>query len=42
MAKGVPIDPQLKAEIIKKIRDEGLKVSEASSLYNISAKSIYV
>ena len=42
MAKGIPIDPQLKAEIVKKIRDEGLKVSEASSLYSISAKSIYV
>ena len=41
MAKGIPVDPQLKAEIVKKIRDEGMKVSEASTLYDVSAKSIY-
>ena len=41
MAKGIPVDPQLKAEIVKKIRDEGVKVSEASIQYGVSAKSIY-
>ena len=41
MAKGIPVDPQLKAEIVKQIRDEGVKVSEASILYGVSAKSIY-
>lgn len=41
MAKGIPVDPQIKAEIVKKIRDEGMKVSEASTLYDVSAKSIY-
>ena len=41
MAKGIPVDPQMKAEIVKKIRDEGMKVSEASTLYDVSAKSIY-
>lgn len=41
MAKGIPVDPQLKAEIVKKIRDEGVKVSEASTLCDVSAKSIY-
>jgi transposase-like protein len=41
MAKGIPVDPQLKTEIVKKIRDDGVKVSEASTLYGVSAKSIY-
>jgi transposase-like protein len=41
MAKGVPVDPQLKAEIIMKIRDDGMKVSDVSTMYGISAKSIY-
>ncbi len=41
MTKGIPVDPQLKSEIVKKVRDEGMKVSEASALYGVSAKSIY-
>jgi transposase-like protein len=41
MAKGIPYDPKLKAEIVSKIRDEGLSVSEASAQYKVSAKSIY-
>lgn len=41
MTKGIPVDPQLKAEIVKKIRDEGARVSDASSVYGVSAKSIY-
>lgn len=41
MTKGIPVDPQLKAEIVKKIRDEGMRVSDASAVYGVSAKSIY-
>jgi transposase-like protein len=41
MPKGKPIDQSLKAEIVGKIRDEGLSVSAASAQYNISSKSIY-
>ena len=41
MAKGKPTDPNLRAEIVRKIRDEGMSVSVASSTYDISAKSIY-
>lgn len=41
MPKGKPIDPQLRAEIVSKIRNEGMSVSEAGASYNISSKSIY-
>ncbi len=41
MAKGVPYDPKVKSEIVGKIRDHGLSVSEASAQYGVSAKSIY-
>lgn len=41
MAKGIPVDPSRKAEIVAKIRDEGMRVSEASTLYQVSSKSIY-
>lgn len=41
MPKGKPIDPQLKAEIVAKIRNEGMSVSEASAVYGVNAKSIY-
>lgn len=41
MAKGKPFDAQTKAEIISKIRDEGLRVSDASLHYDVSSKSIY-
>ena len=41
MAKGKPTDPKLRAEIVSKIRDEGLGVSAASAQYSVSAKSIY-
>lgn len=41
MAKGIPVDPQLKAEIVKKIRDEGVTVSAASAHYGVNSKSIY-
>lgn len=41
MAKGIPYDPKFKAEIIGKIRDQGMSVSEASTSYQVSSKSIY-
>jgi transposase-like protein len=41
MSRGKPIDPQLKTEIISKIRNDGMSVSEASTTYGISNKSIY-
>ena len=41
MAQGKPTDPKLKAEIVGKIRNEGVSVSEASTTYGISTKSIY-
>lgn len=41
MPKGLPTDPKIKAEIITKIRNEGLSVIVASATYGISSKSIY-
>lgn len=41
MSRGKPINPQLKTEIVGKIRHDGMSVSEASNTYGISAKSIY-
>lgn len=41
MPKGIPTDQQTKAEIITKIRDEGMSVMVASAQYGISSKSIY-
>lgn len=41
MAKGKPTDPQLKAEIVAKIRDEGMSVTVASGTYGFSSKTIY-
>ena len=41
MPSGKPTDPKVKAEIVSKIRHEGLSVTEASATYGISAKSIY-
>jgi transposase len=41
MAKGKPTDPKLRAEIVSKIRDEGMSVADASATYGISSKSIY-
>lgn len=41
MPKGKPIDPQLRAKIVAKIRNDGMSVSEASATYGISSKSIY-
>lgn len=41
MAKGKPTDPAVRAEIVSKIRDEGMRVTDASATYGISSKSIY-
>jgi transposase-like protein len=41
MAKGIPYDPKFKTEIVGKIRDQGMSVSEASATYQVSSKSIY-
>jgi transposase len=41
MAKGKPTDPKLRDEIVRKIRDEGMSVTVASTTYGISGKSIY-
>jgi transposase-like protein len=41
MAKGIPTDPKLKAEIVSKVRNEGMRVSDISAQYGISSKSIY-
>lgn len=41
MAKGKPTDPSLRAEIVSKIRDEGMRVTDAAAQYGVSTKSIY-
>lgn len=35
------IDPAIKAEVISKIRDHGMKVSDVALDYNINTKTIY-
>lgn len=41
MPTGKPIDLATKAEIIRKIRDEGMKVVDASEQYGIGSPTIY-
>jgi len=41
MPVGIHTDPAVKAEVLKKVRDEGLRVSEVSALYGIGSKAIY-
>lgn len=41
MPRGIPADRTHKDEIVTKIRDHGLSVSEASAHYNLSPKTIY-
>ena len=41
MAKGKPARPELRAEVVRKIRDEGMSVAEASSTYGYGSKAIY-
>lgn len=35
------IEPAIKAEIIRKIRDEGMRVTDVALDYNVSTKTIY-
>lgn len=41
MPRGIPADRTHKAEIVAKIRDQGMSVSEASAQYQLSSKTIY-
>ncbi len=41
MAKGIIVDSKIKSEIITKIRDEGMTVTEASNKYDIGRTAIY-
>ncbi len=41
MPTGIPIDQNTKAEVLNKIRNEGMTVAQASTQYGISSKSIY-
>lgn len=41
MPRGIPADRTHKAEILAKIRDQGLSVSEVSTQYQLSSKTIY-
>lgn len=41
MAKGKPADPELRAEVVSKIRNEGMSVAVASATYGYSSKAIY-
>lgn len=41
MAKGVITPPEKRNEIIAKIKDEGITVTEAARQYNIGPKAIY-
>jgi len=41
MSQGKPTDPNIKAEIVTKIRDGGMSVADASATYGVSSKSIY-
>lgn len=36
-----PYDPELKATVIKKVRDEGMSAREAEVKYGVRAKTIY-
>ena len=41
MSVGIPTDPDLKAEILDKVKNHGLSVSQASKQYDIKANVIY-
>jgi len=41
MAIGKAFDLAVKTEIITKIRDEGMRVVDAASVYGVSSKTIY-
>jgi transposase-like protein len=41
MPVGKHIDPQIRAEILSKVRDQGMSVMEASNQYGVHNKTIY-
>lgn len=41
MPVGKHTDPAIKAEVLKKIHDEGMRVTDAAATYNIHPKTIY-
>lgn len=41
MAKGIPFSEEIKAEVVNKIKNEGMSVKEASVVYDASPKCIY-
>lgn len=41
MSIGKHTDPAVKAEVLRKIRDEGMSVSVASATYDVFSKTIY-
>ena len=41
MPTGKPTNPNLKAEIVAKIRDGGMSVTDASATYDFSSKTLY-
>jgi transposase len=41
MPVGQHTDPNIKAEILTKVRDEGMRVVDASAHYNVHSKTIY-
>ena len=38
MPVGIHTDPEIKAKVITKIRDEGISAPEAAKLFNINSK----
>lgn len=42
MPSGKPVSQELKAEILSKIRDEGMSVAIASAKYELNAQTIYL
>jgi transposase-like protein len=41
MSKGIIIDSKIKSEIVTKIRDDGMTVTEASNQYGVGRTAIY-
>jgi transposase-like protein len=41
MSKGITVDSKIKSEIVTKIRDDGMTVTEASNKYGIGRTAIY-
>jgi len=41
MPKCKPTDPNIRAEVVSKVRDEGMSVAIASATYGFSSKTIY-